>query len=280
MLAEVWHLSGASSGPTVLITAGIHGDEYEGPAAVAQVMQELEAKPLRGTVIAIPVSNPMAWNAGTRLSPDDLLNLARIFPGNLEGLPTERLAAEIFAFASEADYLIDLHSGGSDYLFLPLAGFYDEKSLEAARHFGLPVLWRLPETDGVLSCEFHRRGKTAIGCEYLGAGQLSRDGVEAYRRGILSCLALWGLLPGETPLAPGGEPFTGDWMLAEAIGQFFAETELGDLVEPGRLLATIRDIRGDVLQSFVAPHAGIVLAIRSKAYIRSGDWGILVATHA
>jgi predicted deacylase len=171
-----------------------------------------------------------------------------------------------------------LHAGDGELKGFPDFGKYP--SLEAARHFGLPVLWRLPETDGVLSCEFHRRGKTAIGCEYLGAGQLSRDGVEAYRRGILSCLALWGLLPGETPLAPGGEPFTGDWMLAEATGQFFAETELGDLVEPGRLLATIRDIRGDVLQSFAAPHAGIVLAIRSKAYIRSGDWGILVATHA
>lgn len=253
-MAEVWQLTGSSSGPTVLITAGIHGDEYEGPAAIARVMQDLESKPLAGTVIAIPVCNPMAWNAGARLAPDD------------------EFGPEISAIASEADYLIDLHSGGSDYLFLPSAGFYDERSLEAARHFGLPVLRRLPETQ--------RRGKTAIRCEYLGAGQLSREGVEAYRRGMLSCLALWGVLPGEAPLAPQGEAFAGDWLLAEATGPFFAETKLGDFVDAGMLLATIRDFRGDVLQTITAPHAGLVLAIRSKAYVHAGDRSILVAARA
>jgi hypothetical protein len=89
------------------------------------------------------------------------------------------LAAAIFVeLAAPADYVIDLHSGGVEYVFLPVAGFYGESasgnpSFQAARTFGLPALWQLPETDGVLSCEAWRRGRIAIGTEYLGAGLIA-----------------------------------------------------------------------------------------------------------
>lgn len=276
----VWQRTGSSLGPTVLLTAGIHGDEYEGPAAISAAIRDLAVVPLHGRIIAIPVANPMAWKAATRLSPDDGLNLARVFPGNAAGSPTERLASALFEIAREADFLIDLHSGGSDYLFSPLAGYYGDASLEAARRFGLPVLWKLPETPGVLSCELSRIGATAIGCEYLGAGQLSHQGVESYRRGIRSCLALWGMLTDEEPIPASGRTYQGDWTLAEATGAFFAEVTHGDFVKRGTLLATVRDVRGQVLQTFQALQPGLILAIRSKGYIRAGDWGVIVATPA
>jgi hypothetical protein len=58
-------------------------------------------------------------------NPDDGLNLARCFPGSVSGKATERLAASLFEHLGVgADYLIDLHSGGVEYVFLPLAGFY------------------------------------------------------------------------------------------------------------------------------------------------------------
>jgi len=279
---DVWHRRGSADGPRVLLTAGIHGDEYEGPAALLELLAFFHSAPLHGSLTVIPVANPMAWSAATRTSPDDGLNLARVFPGNAQGSATEQLAAAIWRIADQQDYVIDLHSGGSDYLFMPLAGYYagNDASLEAACHFGLSVLWQLPETNGVLSCEMHRRGRTAVGCEYLGAGQLSRPGMQAYMRGVRSCLALWGALPGESPLPIAGDRYAGDWMLAEATGAFFAHVSLGDHVEPGELLATIRDRRGHILQSFTAPAAGRILALRAKGYIRAADWGVLVATHA
>src|SRR5438309_5502056 len=124
-----------------------------------------------------------------------------------KGGPSDQLAAAIFGeLAAPADYVIDLHSGGVEYVFLPVAGFYGEPSsgnpsFQAARTFGLPALWQLPETDGVLSCEAWRRGKIAIGTEYLGAGQLSADGVRDYRNGVAACLAHWGMLT-SAPQAP------------------------------------------------------------------------------
>ncbi len=280
---EVFFRQGSRPGPLALITAGIHGDEYEGPAAVAGLAQDLASVPITGSIAAIPVANPMSWCAAQRTSPEDGLNLARTFPGKQDGSATQRLAAALFDLASQADYLIDLHSGGVDYLFLPLCGFYGEPgaanpSFAAARRFGLPVLWQLPLTEGVLSAELWRRGAAVVGCEYLGAGQLSHAGSDAYRRGALSCLAHWGFLPDSFLLPEAGVPCTAEWQLAATTGMFVAHCALGETVTPGRLLAEIKDQRGNVLQSFHASkEGGFVLAIRSKAYVRAGNWGVLIA---
>jgi N-alpha-acetyl-L-2,4-diaminobutyrate deacetylase len=279
---EVFGCRGVSAGPLALVMAGVHGDEYEGPAAVFSLADVLSPDRLRGTVIAVPVTNPAAFAAGTRLHPEDGGNLARTFPGNPHGGPTERLAGAIFEeLAGRADYLIDLHSGGVEYVFLPVTGFYgppagDNPSFQAARAFGLPALWKLPPTGGVLSCEAWKLGKVAIGAEYQGAGQLSPDGVSAYRNGILACLAHWGLLAPAPEQPRAVNVFEGDWQLASAEGIFMAGCRLGDAVNRGASLAATVDTRGHVQQEFLSPSDGVILGLRSKAYIRRDNWAVLV----
>ena len=97
---------------------------------------------------------------------------------------------------------------------------------------------------------------------------------------LASGLALWGLCPAEDLLEPGGHVFRGDWQLAGATGLFFDLCALHERVVPGQPLAEIRNTTGEVLERLTAPHAGQVIAIRHKAYIRQGDWGILVASDA
>jgi len=274
---------GSAARPLAVVTAGIHGDEYEGPAAVAELCRRLQPEKLSGTLIAIPAANPRAVAAGTRTTPDDGLNLARTFPGDRHGTLTQRLAAELFEVVAGADYLIDLHSGGVEYNFLPVACFYgepgaDNASYQSARHFGLSTLWQAPFTPGVLSHESWKRGAVSLGAEYLGAGQLSIPGASAYVAGALSCLALWGLCPHEKPLDPGGQAFAGDWQLAAATGIFSACCTLGQRVAAGQKLAEIRNLRGELLEEFFAQSPGKVLALRSKAYIKPENWAVLVAT--
>src|SRR5882724_1209285 len=279
---DVFCCRGSSAGPLALVTAGVHGDEYEGPAAIFSLAQLLSPDRVQGTIIAVPVANPAAFSAGTRINPEDGCNLARTFPGNPEGSPSEQLAAAIFGeLAAPADYVIDLHSGGVEYVFLPVAGFYGEpasgnSSFQAARTFGLPTLWQLPETGGVLSCEAWRRGKIAIGTEYLGAGQLSADGVRDYRNGIAACLAAWRMLTADPSALKTPHVFTGDWQLASASGIFTASCRIGDPVAKGRPLAVIVGTRGQVLQEFVSTCDGVILGLRSKAYICETNWTVLV----
>jgi len=281
---ELFECVGDRLGPSVLVTAGVHGDEYEGPAAVAATARELSPQTVRGTVRLIPIANPLAFQGGTRTSPVDGLNLARVFPGREDGQPTERLAHFLFReFAVKADYLIDLHSGGVEYEFLPVAGFYglarpDNLSFQAARAMGLPALWQLPETTGVLSREATRAGKVAIGAEYLGAGRLSEDGALAYARGLRRCFELWRVLDSSaTELLPEPKVFADDWLLAEATGVFRTSRKLGETVLAGDELAIIASSRGEVLARITAPHGGVVLGLRSKAYVAQGSWAVLLA---
>jgi predicted deacylase len=278
---DVFHWRGDVPGKNVLVTAGIHGDEYEGPAAVAQFVAGLDTSKLCGSLTAIPVANPPAFLAGTRTNPDGM-NLARCFPGNCQGKPTERLAAALFDnLAGDLDFLIDLHSGGVEYLFLPVAGFYGDPhagnpSFQAARQFGLPSLWKLPETAGVLSCEASRRGAVAIGNEYLGAGQLSLEGVTAYAEGIQRCLSGWNIYNSPCEPPPHQRLLVGDWQLASQSGIFRSHLALGCRVRAGERIGFTSGIDGTIVEEFFAPSDGILGGLRSKAYIREGNWAVLV----
>jgi predicted deacylase len=281
---DVFWCRGRSARPLALVAAGVHGDEYEGPAAILDLTQKLDPARLEGTVTAVPVVNPEAFAAGNRTNPTDGLNLARCFPGNPHGSPTERLAAGVFEqLAAQADFLIDLHSGGIEYVFEPVAGFYGEPDLgnasfEAACQFGIESVWQLFHRSGVLSFEAWKRGVVAIGCEYHGGGRLDSEGRASYLHGILACLAHWGLT------APSADPpkktcrnvFGSDWILAPTTGLFVAECRLGDEIGQGSQLASIITLSAGVQQCVIAPRDGVVLALRNKAYVPKNDGAVLL----
>nr|HMN30243.1 succinylglutamate desuccinylase/aspartoacylase family protein [Caldilineaceae bacterium] len=105
---------GAHGGPTVLITGGVHGDEYEGPAAIYELFNQLDTTTIAGQVIAVPVVNVAAWQVHSRTAPTDGLDLNRLFPGVKTHEPSRLLAEAFFdRFVRACDLLVDLHSGGA-----------------------------------------------------------------------------------------------------------------------------------------------------------------------
>src|SRR5699024_5359717 len=105
-------------GPTVLIMAGNHGDEYEGQVLVAELIRQLEPEQVQGQIILLPLANTPAAQAGLRTSPIDGGNLNRSFPARPGGRPTEFNALFIeHRLLARFDYLLDLHSGGSSLIY-------------------------------------------------------------------------------------------------------------------------------------------------------------------
>src|SRR4029079_8695497 len=103
------------AGPTALVMAGNHGDEYPGQVAILRLMRELDRNPslVRGRLILIPALNMPAAKAATRLSPLDGKNLNRSFPGKADGTPTEMIADYLTTVLfPQADLVIDIHTGG------------------------------------------------------------------------------------------------------------------------------------------------------------------------
>jgi predicted deacylase len=275
---------GQESGPRVVITAGIHGDEYEGPRALVDVVRSLDLQALAGTVIGVPVANPPAFAGGTRTSPIDGLNLARVFPGDARGTITQRIAHVLMQqVVAGADLVVDLHSGGVRYHFAQLAGFYDLPNAaalarRAAVAMGFPYLWEIPANPGVLSYTAAGLGIPAIGAEVSGMGGCLEDDVALYREGLWRVLALMGMAPARAQPLPedSGLVWRGDWLLSPSGGQFRPRTTMGQDVEVGAPLAEILDPFGEVLAEIRAVEAGRVLGQRHLRSIAPGEWAVMV----
>ena len=118
---------GAQPGPHVLITGGVHGDEFEPMAALRQLGAEFSEQPglvaaLRGRVTLVPVVNEAAFVRGQRVA-EDQLDLARTCPGRAGGSVTERTAHALSALIRTADFYLDLHTGGTELAVFPLTGY-------------------------------------------------------------------------------------------------------------------------------------------------------------
>ena len=135
------------SGPTVILEGGNHGDEYEGPIAITELMQELDPARVQGRLIALPALNTPAVEAGCRVSPLDGLNMNRTFPGDPIGSITQQISAFVSdTLLSIGDAFLDLHSGGSSLWITPSAIIepsgdpaLDARNGAAVEAFGAPM---------------------------------------------------------------------------------------------------------------------------------------------
>ena len=208
LLIPVLAVKGASGqGKTLVATAGVHGDEYEGMEAIFRTFEALDPSNLSGTFVAVPVVTlPAFWQA-TRANPVDGLNMARIFPGSSSGSMSERLAALMLEKVfRHADLYIDLHSSGRNYAMMTLVGYAalgrqaetgpggsgmlrSPHDLGASQGLSGPDLDRDPEVgDSVPVHRGSRRGASPSrrrGLLHSGAGQsagVSRHGETPRRR--------------------------------------------------------------------------------------------------
>ena len=165
-------------GPTVLLTGGNHGDEFEGPVALFDLAARIATVELSGRVIVIPAMNYPAFRAAKRTSPLDGGNLNRAFPGDPGGNPTQKIA-DYFqrTLLPMADYVVDLHSGGKSLDFAPLCAAHvlDDKDQQARcvaamSAFNAPYSLMLLEPDaiGTYDSAAETMGKTFITTELGG----------------------------------------------------------------------------------------------------------------
>ncbi|MCX6586784.1 MAG: succinylglutamate desuccinylase/aspartoacylase family protein [Acidobacteria bacterium] len=199
---------GAADGPTLLVSAGVHGDEYEGVRAIFETVESLDAGALRGTLLTVPVLNYPAHRAVTRHHPADGANLARQFPGRADGTASEQLAHAFSTdFLPHADFYLDLHSGGIRFAMPSMAGYEaaDPRGRAAAEAFGAPVIWGHPVIEPGRTISAAR----ALGIPFLytearGAGRIHPEDLLMMRRGITNLMRHLGMLDGapEIPAPP------------------------------------------------------------------------------
>ena len=192
---------GRREGATLMVTAGVHGDEFEGVRAIIETYQALDPDEMTGNLIAVPVANSPAFWSGTRLSPVDGLNLARAFPGDADGTYTQALAYALgHSVIRRADFLLDLHSAGVKLLMPTMVGYdaTDSRSRAAALAFGAEVMWGHPKIALGRTISFAKDcGIPWLYTEARGAGRIDADDLRIFRTGVENVLRHLAILPGE-----------------------------------------------------------------------------------
>lgn len=277
------------SGPTVLIVGGNHGDEYEGQITVARLCRELPIEAVSGQLILLPVANLPAAVAGCRVSPLDRGNLNRSFPGDPDGGPTAAIAYYIESeLVARADFVIDLHSGGSSLEYIPSALVHADA--ESRRHesamrlltaFGAPIGYVVQQPQGedrTLMGAADRRGIPCLGAELGGGGSLSMTTAHLAYEGTCRVLAHLGVAHHIATSAAGPvrrlEVGGSDYYVhAPEDGVFEPLVDLGEEVAAGREAGRIHfpdtPWRNPVVTHFA--RAGVVFCRRVPARTRRGD---------
>ncbi len=278
---------GECDGPTLLVFAGIHGDEYEPMAAVQRVYAGLAPRRLNGTWVAVGCCNMDAYQAAVREGPADGKNLARVFPGSPQGTLTERVAYCLTEdFIRRVSFLCDLHSAGRIFRMVPLAGYMlvgDEMTVrqrEAAKVFGLPLVWGTAANTGRSLSAAYQCGVPAIYCETTGTGGCLGKDVSAYVRGVKNLMIHLAMLKGRIGRCKAPRviedvtPDSGHLQAKNVTphgGLFFAAVRLNQTVRRGDLLGTVVDLFGRLLFECRTDTDGTVILIRHLTKVEAGD---------
>lgn len=280
-------IQGTNPGPKLLITAGVHGDEYEGIEAIRELIALLQSHEIRGKVTLVPVVNGEAYRLRSRTASDGK-DLARTCPGSPEGTITERTADLLSSVIRQADYYIDLHTGGFRFKLLPLVGYMlhpDQRTLEAqrrlARAFQLPLIWGTsPHLDGRSLSVARDANIPAIYTEYGGGGGCNPQGVREYVHGCLNVMAELGLLDRpvsqavNATIVEDARPDSGHLQIhhpAPCAGYFRSSVALGDRVRRGNLIGSIVDELGHPQARITAGQTGTILLLADCPIVEQGD---------
>jgi len=283
----------AGPGPAVALMAGVHGDEWEGQAAILELWRLLPGILRRGTVYLLPAVNAEASLAGTRLSPSDDGNLNRAFLGAPARGYTESVAAALEArLLPRIQALVDVHSGGASLRYLPSSVItrygndaYDERLPALARAFGLPDCMFFRGTEaGSMPAAASRHGVLRLSAEIGGGRETSQALVDRCRDGLLGCLGELGLLP-DRPPAPNSEVRLYDLdapaatVRASEAGVFVPAVGLGQMVGARqRIGQLIEPARPDLpLRTLTSPQAGTIVCLRAIARSDDGDCLLQIA---
>jgi predicted deacylase len=276
-------VTGAKPGPTVGYTAGIHGDEYLPLESMRQLIEGLDPAQLAGTIIAVPVVNPLAVEAQTRHTPTDMQNLNRVFPGDPDGWVTEQIAAKVIEWLlPKIEVLIDLHAGGAqpivDYVYI-----LNDEAL--SRAFGFNALYR-PSQDypGTLAGIAVERDIRSVVVE-MGGGMIANDEyLERGTRGLFNVLKHLGMIEG-SPIVPDAQTVvTRMAVIRPHVGGLLHPgvklADVGGTVPQGTVLGTvISPYTFEVLEEIRAPFAQnyMILLRPTITKVHPGDYAYMVA---
>lgn len=282
-------LKGNRPGPHLLITAGVHGDEYEPMEAARRVYKEVKLlqHKLKGKLTIVPVVNQAAFELCSRMGHDQL-DLARVCPGDKSGIETERIAHAVSELIQKADYYIDMHGGGRLHNIYPFAGYMlhpKENILQSqrqlAKSFMLPIVWGTePGLQGRTLSVARDANIPAIYTEIGGAGIYDETMTILAFDGCMNVLKHLEMIPGNPKITKiryhvedhrSSSGHLQKMLPSPCDGFYLPTVTFGQHVEVGDIIGYVQDDLGENSTAITADQSGIVFILRSPPAVKKGD---------
>jgi len=266
-------VNGKDNGPTLCLTAAIHGDELNGIEMVRRVLHDLDPDKVNGTVIGIPIVNLQGFRRGSRYLPDRR-DLNRYFPGNPEGSSASRIAHSLFdGIIRQCDALVDLHTGSFYRTNMPQlrADLRYERIKEMTQGFGGIAVLHSEAAVGTLRRAAVDAGIPAITLEAGEPLRLQSAKVSQGVTGIFTLLDTMNIVNRVQFLSPP-EPvyYQSTWVRADDGGILFTVVRLGQAIEIGDVLGTITDPITNEQNLIYSPARGRVLGMALNQVVQPG----------
>lgn len=269
-------IRGKKPGPTIFVSAAIHGDELNGIEIIRRLTNQKNFKVLRGTFIAVPMVNVYGVINQSRYMPDRR-DLNRCFPGSAKGSLAGRVA-HIFMneIVKHCDYGIDLHTGAIHRSNLPQirANLGDVETKELAQQFGVPVVLNSNLIDNSLRDAANANGTKILLYEAGEALRFDEFSIRAGIKGIMNVLQHLSMVRKQAKRKRSVDSFIANssgWLRANASGIVLHKVDLGDQVIKGDILAEIGSPYGDVIDKVIASRSGIVIGKQNIPLVQEGE---------
>ena len=267
-------IRGMEDGPTVFVSAALHGDELNGTGAIRNIIVDSPVELIKGTLLLAPVLNVLGFERHSRYLPDRR-DLNRCFPGSSSGSMASRLAKNLFdGLIKRCDYGIDLHTASIRRTNFPnvRADLKNKKCAWMSEVFGAGVI-----LDGVGPKGSLRREATVSGCPTITieGGEIWKvepSVVEMMTRGITNVLKALHMMPGDIDV-PDRQAIIRQtkWIRAERGGFMKMHVAPGDTIDKGQAIATNSNLLGEDQNRLESPFSGIVIGMTTLPCVQPGE---------
>ncbi len=274
-------LHGKGDGPTIWLSAAIHGDEINGVEIVNRVISELDARELNGTILAVPVVNVHGFMSGDRYLPDRR-DLNRSFPGSKKGSLASRMARLFMTeVVSHCSIGIDLHTASDNRTNLPQirANLDDDTTRELSQVFGAPLMMHAKNRSGTLRQAATKAGAIVLLYEAGEPLRFNRLAIDTGVAGVRRVLRHLDMADWDGPAAaPVEESRSSSWVRARKSGLVRLNVELGERVEEKDEMGEIIDAFGTRLSTIRASRTGLIIGRTMFPLSNKGDALVHIAS--
>lgn len=276
-------VNGVYDGPTMCLTAAVHGDELNGIEMVRQVMYDLDPHKLHGMIIGVPIVNLLGFSRNSRYLPDRR-DLNRYFPGNPNGSVASRIADAFFEdVVKHCDMLVDLHTGSFYRTNIPQlrADLSNQQVADFVELFGdIPVLHSRGNKRSLRAAAV-RAGIPTVTLEAGEPMRMQRDMVDVgvklintllAKSGMYSKLGLW--------VKPEPAFYDTAWVRTNASGILFSRMALGDEVKEGDVLGAVNNPISNEQVDIISPYKGRILGMALDQFVMPGFAVYHIGIHA